>query len=104
MIGLVESDVALFTTTINRKDVLDKYYRVFKAQINMIGAHSRNPGYHSALHQEHYDVHVVKKGHDTPEKLATVSNEDLKRIKAGVLRTSSWVSIFIDDRHKIQAN
>ena len=38
-IGLVRNNTALYTTTIDSEDTLDKYYRVFKAQVNMIKAH-----------------------------------------------------------------
>ena len=39
-IGLVESNVALSTTTMDPKDTLGDYYKVFKAQLDTIEAHS----------------------------------------------------------------
>ena len=46
---LVESDAVLHTTIMRGSNTLDEYYRVFKAQIDTIGAHGGNPGYLSAL-------------------------------------------------------
>jgi hypothetical protein len=43
------------------KDTIDEYYRVFKAQVNMIWVHGGNPGYHGAPYQEHYDTYVKSK-------------------------------------------
>ena len=41
---LVKSNTALFTTTMDRKDTLDKYYRVFKVQVDIINMYGHNPG------------------------------------------------------------
>ena len=49
--GLVESDAALFTNPMESKDTLDKYYRIFKGQVDTIEAHSGNPGYHSTVYR-----------------------------------------------------
>ena len=48
-VGLVESDVTLYTTIMKGNKTLDEYYCLFKAQIDTIEAHRGNPGHHSAL-------------------------------------------------------
>ena len=86
--GLVESDSALYTTIMKGNNKLDEYYRVFKAQIDTIEAHDGNPGYHSALAQEHLEVWLVSKGFDTPEKQKTVVGDDLKKLKTAALKSA----------------
>ena len=72
--GLVESDAALFTNPMESKDTLDKYYRVFKAQVDTTKAHGGNPGYHDAVYCEHYKALTISKGYDTKEKLDAVGD------------------------------
>ena len=60
--GLSKSDAVMFTMPMESKDTLDKYYSVFKAQVDMIKAHGSNPGYHGAVYREHYDAITVSKG------------------------------------------
>ena len=59
--GLVKSNTALYTTTISDKDTVDKYYRVFKAQVDTIEARSGNPRYRQVLYCSHFDVYTKKK-------------------------------------------
>ena len=66
--GLLEKNTAFYTTTMKRANTLDKYYRVLKTQVNIIEAHSGNPGYRVALVLEHLDAYMVKKGYKRPEK------------------------------------
>ena len=87
--GLVKSDAALFTTTMDTKDTLDEYYQVFKAQIDTIEAHGGNPGYHGAVYREHYDALVLSKGYDTKEKLDAVDENELKKLKSEALKSSA---------------
>ena len=87
--GLVESNTALFTTTMDTKDTLDEYYRVFKAQIDTIEAHGGNPGYHGAVYHEHCDALVLSKGCDTKEKLDAVDKTELKKLKLEALKSSA---------------
>ena len=87
--GSVESDAALFTTTMDSKDTLDEYYRVFKAQIDTIEAHGGNPGYHGAVYREHYDALMLSKGYDTKEKLDAVNGTELKKLKLEALKSSA---------------
>ena len=47
--GLVKNDVTLFTNPMESKDILDEYYLVFKAQVDMIKAHNGNPGYYGVV-------------------------------------------------------
>ena len=65
--GLVENNVALYTTIMKRSDTLDGYYQVSKAHVDTIKAHGGNPGYHWALAQEHLDVYMLNKGFNTPD-------------------------------------
>ena len=87
--GSVESDAALFTTTMDSKDTLDKYYRVFKAQIDTIEAHGGNIGYHGAVYCEHYDALTLSKGYDMKEKLDVVNKTELKKLKSEALKSSA---------------
>ena len=82
--GLVNSDMALFTTPMKSKDTLDKYYRVFKAQVDMIKAHGGNPGYHGAVYQDHYKALTISKGYYTKdkEKLDAVEDAEVKNMKS----------------------
>ena len=57
--GLVESNEWFFTTTMESKDAVDEYYRVFKAQVDTIEAHGSTPGHHGSLYQERYNAYVV---------------------------------------------
>ena len=41
--GLVESAMLLFTTPMETAYILDKYYRIFKAQVDTMWAHGGNP-------------------------------------------------------------
>ena len=74
--GLVKSDVALFATPMEIKDTLNEYYRVFKAQVDIIEAHVDKPGYHITVYREHCNALTVSKGYNTAEKLATVEDAD----------------------------
>ena len=87
--GLVESNVALFTNLMDSKDTLDGYYRVFKAQNDTIEAQSSNPGYHGALYCEHYEALTVSKGCDTKEKLDSVDETELNKMKSVALKSSA---------------
>ena len=62
--GLVESNVALFTTLKEPNDTLNAY-NVFKAQVDTIKAHSGNLRYHGAVYHGHYTVITVSKGYTT---------------------------------------
>ena len=52
----------------NRADTVDKYYTVFKVQVDTIEVHGRNHGYHGALVREHLDAYMLKKGYATPKR------------------------------------
>jgi hypothetical protein len=91
--GLVESDISLYTTKMESKDTLDEYYRVIKAQVNTTKTHSGNIGYHSTLYREHYKAYVKSKRYDTEEKLAAVTNTDVKKMRAKALKSSSGAYI-----------
>jgi hypothetical protein len=59
--GLVESNMVLFTTMTDQKKTIDKYYKVSKAQINMIEAHGRNLEYHCTLYRDNLNTYTEKK-------------------------------------------
>ena len=80
-IGLMESDVTLYTTILKGNNTLDEYYRMFKAQIDTIEAHGGNPGYCSALAQEHLEVQLVSNWVRHSRETKTVVGEDPKRDK-----------------------
>ena len=61
---MIESDAALFTTTMDSKDIFDEYYRVLKAQVDTIKAHGGNPSYHWAVYREHYEALTVSKDYE----------------------------------------
>ena len=86
---MVESNAALLTTTMDTKDTLDEYYRVFKAQIDTFEAHGGNPGYHGAVYREHYDALVLSKGFDTNEKLDAGDENEIKKLKSEALKSSA---------------
>ena len=85
--SLMESDTVLYTTIMKGSNMLDEYYRVFKAQVDTIKAHGGNSGYQLALTQEHMEVYIVKKGFDTPKKQKSVKG-NLKKMKTDTLKSS----------------
>ena len=87
--GLVESNTALFTNPMESKDTLDEYYRVFKAQVDTIKAHSGNPGYHGAVYCEHCKALAISKGYNTKEMLDAVGNAEIKKMKTEALKLST---------------
>ena len=77
-IGLMESNVTLYTTILKGNNTLDEYYRMFKAQIDTIEAHGGNPGYCSALAQEHLEVQLVSNWVRHSRETKTVVGDDQK--------------------------
>ena len=71
------------------KDTLDEYYRVFKAQVDIVEAHGGNPGYHGAVYREHYEALTASKGCDTKEKLDSVDETELNKMKSVALKSSA---------------
>ena len=84
IMGLVERDTAMFTTPMESKDTLDKYYHVFKAQVDTIEAYGVNPRYHDAVYREHYDVITISKCFDTKAKLDAVGDAEINKWSLGV--------------------
>ena len=72
--GLVESNVALFTTQTDPKDTLDEYYCVFKEQVDTIEAHGNNPQYHGTVYHKHYEEITVSKGYNTKMKMGAMGD------------------------------
>ena len=70
--GLVESNMIVYTTTLDLKDTLNEYYWAFKAQFDTLKAPGNNPGYHGTLYWEHCNTYVKDEGYGTEETLATV--------------------------------
>ena len=87
--GLVKSNMALFTTPMETKDTLNKHYRVFKAQVDTIKAYGGNPGYHDAIYCEHYNVLTKNRRHNTKAKLDAVEDAEVKTMKAEALKSSA---------------
>ena len=105
--GLVESNMVLYTTTMNGADTLDKYYRIFKAQVDTIEAHGGNPGHHGAVYCKHYKAIMVSKGYNTKEKLDILDNAEIKNVKSMAPKTSTEVYLgclslmMADGRYKL---
>ena len=59
--GLVKSNVTLYTSTMDGKDVLDEYYRVFKVKVHTIEAHDGDLGYHLVFYRDHLMCMLRKK-------------------------------------------
>ena len=95
-LGLVESNKALYTITMESKDTLDEYYELFKAQVNTIKAYGGNLRYYDALYQEHYDAYVKSKEFAIKEKLLEVTDTELKKTR---LKRSSPVPGPISDAY-----
>ena len=86
--GLVESNAALCITILKGSNTLNKYYCVFKVQIETIEAHGGNLGYYSALVQELLEAPLASKGFDTLEKQKTVAGNNLKKMKKAALKSA----------------
>ena len=103
---LVESDAAFYTAIMKGSNTLNRYYRVFKAHIDTIEAHDGNPGYHSALVQEHMEANMVDKRFDTPTKQKNLKGNDLKMTKTEALKSSKGAYLgylflmMADDRYE----
>ena len=95
--GLVKSDLALFTNPMDSNDTLDKYYRVFKAQVNTIEAHGGNPGYHGVVYCEHYEALTIGKDYDSKEKLDAVEDAEIKKMKSEALKSSTGAYLSCED-------
>ena len=100
---LVKSGAALFTNPMEPKVTLDKYYRVFKAQVDTIEAHGGNPGYHGAVYREHYEALTRSKGYNNKEKLDTVGNAYINKMKSEAHGSLSQLPIPDDGRWMLYA-
>ena len=64
---IVENDVELFTI---HQTSLDKYYKVFKAQVDTIDAHRGNVGYHPVVFPIHLAA-LLERRRTSPWRLTT---------------------------------
>ena len=87
----MESNVELFTIHQAQGESLDKYYKVFKAQVDTIDVHGGNAGYHPVVFALHLRA-ILQKKEMTREAYDAMDEDGRKAIQSEVMKTAKEAS------------